>query len=88
MKILKYKKSTKGRYKVYLDDGRELLLYEEVILKYDLLLKKEINEELMIEVDRCNQSWDVYYIALRSIENRYKSVYELRIWLLSPYRIL
>ena len=41
MKILKYKKGSKGKYKVYLDNGLELQLYEDVILKYELLLKKE-----------------------------------------------
>ncbi len=82
MKILKYKKGTKGRYKVFLEDGKEFVLYEEVILKYQLLLSKEIDEKMMIEVDQCNQEWDVYYVALHSIENRYKSIYELRMSLL------
>ena len=31
MKIIKYKKGTRGLYKVELDDGRCLALYEEVI---------------------------------------------------------
>ena len=78
MKILKYKKATKGRYKIYLDDGSEILLYEEVILKYQLLLKKEIDQNTLIEIDKLNQEWDVYYIALSSIKNRFKSVYELK----------
>lgn len=83
MKILKYKKGNKGKYKVYLDNGLELQLYEDVILKYELLLKKEIDESTMIEVDSYNQECDVYYVALHSIENRFKSVYELKEWLLN-----
>lgn len=82
MKITKYKKESKGKYKVFLEDGQELILYEEVILQYDLLIHKEIDSETMILVDRSNQEWDVYYVALHSIENRLKSVYELREWLL------
>ena len=82
MKILKYKKGSKGKYKVILEDGRELSLYEEVILKYELLLSKEIDEKDLIAIDKCNQEWDVYYVALNSINHRFKSVYELRLWLL------
>jgi len=78
LKIIKYKKGSKGKYKVFLDDGRELSFYEEVILKYQLLIKKEIDENTMIDADQYNQECDVYYTALHSIENRYKSVYELR----------
>lgn len=78
MKIIKYKKTNKGRYKVTLDDGRELLLYEEVILKFELLLKKEISESELDQVNLCNQEWDVYYVALQNIRARFKSVYDLR----------
>lgn len=78
MKIIKYKKGSKGRYKVYVEDGREFLFYEEVILKYDLLIKKEIDSDLLIEMDQYNQEWDVYYTALHLINTRLRSVYELK----------
>lgn len=78
MKIIKYKKTTKGRYKVFLDNDTEIVLYEDVILKYNLLLTKELDEKTMIEVDKYNQECDVYYTALNSINNRFKSVYELK----------
>lgn len=83
MKILKYKKATKGRYKVYLDNNQELLLYEEVILKYELLIKKEITLDMMIQIDKDNQEWDVYYVALNHIRKRIKSIYELKEWLIN-----
>lgn len=78
MKIIKYKKGVKGKYKILLDNDKEIVLYEDVILKYNLLLKKEIDEELLIEADKYNQECDVYYTALNSITNRFKSVYELK----------
>ena len=83
MKIIKYKKVSKGRYKVYVEDGREFLFYEEVILKYDLLIKKEIDSDLLIEMDQYNQEWDVYYTALHLINTRLRSVYELKELLIS-----
>lgn len=82
MKIIKYKKTTKDRYKIYLDDGRELLLYEDVILKFELLLKKEILEKDILEIEKVNQECDVYHVALASINNRFKSVYDTREFLI------
>ncbi len=81
MKIIKYKKTTKGRYKVLLDDDRELLLYEDVILKHELLLKKELTEDEIFEAEKYNQECDVYYVGLNSINSRFKSVLELRKYL-------
>lgn len=82
IKIVKYKKSSNGKYKVYLDNNHELLLYEDVILKYNLLLVKEIDESLLIDIDKYNQECDVYFVGLNSIKNRFKSIYDLKITLL------
>jgi len=78
LKILKYRKGAKGLYKVELDDGRVLSLYEDVILKYELLLKKEIPEESLEEINQYNLECDVYAVALNSIKSRFKSAYDLR----------
>lgn len=78
MKIIKYKKTTKDRYKISLDNGRELLLYEDVILKFELLLKKEILEKDLESIELFNQECDVYHVALESINHRFKSVYDTK----------
>ena len=78
MKVIKYKKMANNRYKVFLENNHELLLYEDVILKYNLLIRKDIDEELIIEMDKYNQECDVYYVALNSIKNRFRSIYELK----------
>lgn len=82
IKIIKYKKSSNGKYKVFLDNDKELLLYEDVILKYNLLLTKEIDDNTLIEIDKYNQECDVYFVALNSIKNRFKSIYDLRFTLI------
>ena len=79
MKIIKYKKGRKGKYSVFLENGRELLLYEEVILKYNLLINKIIDESDIIKINELNNEFDVYYVALNSIKNRFKSIHELKI---------
>ncbi len=43
MKILKYKKIRNNEYKIITDEG-EYSLYDDVIVKYELLLKKEISK--------------------------------------------
>jgi len=78
MKVIKYKKLANSRYKVYLEDNHELLLYEDVILKYNLLIRKDIDKDLIIEMDKYNQECDVYYVGLNSIKNRFRSTYELK----------
>ena len=78
MKILKFKKKPNGKYSVYLDDGREFVYYEETILQYELLIKREIDEKDLLTIHQTNLEYDVYYVALNSIKSRFKSVYELR----------
>ena len=82
MKILKYKKKRNGQYELQLESGEVLSLYEEVILKFELLLKKKVDEKEKEKILLCNQEYDVYYIALKSLKSRFKSVRELRYLLL------
>lgn len=83
MKIIKYKKGSKGLYKVDLEDGTVLSLYEEVILKYNLLLTKEVDESIKDEMFDYNLECEVYYVALNTIKARAKSENDLRNWLLN-----
>ena len=82
MKIIKYKKGKNGLYKVELEDGRCLALYEEVILKFNLLLKKEIIVSEFSNIEEYNLECDVYYVALNSLKSRFKSVYDTKEFLL------
>lgn len=78
MKIEKFKKMTNGRYQLTLDNGEILQLYEEVILKYELLLKREICREQINIIENYNIEWDVYYVALKALKSRFRSSYDLR----------
>ncbi len=78
LKVLKYKKGSGGKYIVYLDDNSELSLYEDVILKYDLLIKKNIDSSIKEDILNDNLKWDVYYVALKCLKARMRSIHELR----------
>ena len=43
MKIVKFKKTGKSKYKLYLENNQTLSLYEDIIIKHNLILKKEID---------------------------------------------
>lgn len=78
MKILKYKKKKNGQYELVLESGEQLCLYEEVILKFDLLLRNNIDEKEREKIFLVNQEYDVYYVALQLLKNRFKSVMDLK----------
>ena len=67
-----------GRYQLTLDNNETLQLYEEVILRYELLLKKKIESKDIVEIEDYNIEWDVYYTALKTLKSRFRSSYELR----------
>ena len=82
MKILKYKKKRNGQYELQLESQKSLDLYEEVILQFELLLKKDISDYELEKILLSNQAYDVYYVALKSLKSRFKSVKDLRLSLL------
>ncbi len=81
MKILKYKKNKQDKYTIYLED-REIILYEDTILKYELLLKKDITEVLLKDIVIYNNMIDVYYEGISYIKKKLRSVYDVEVYLL------
>ena len=72
MKIEKYKKLKGNKYEVLLEDNSKLTLYEDVILKEELLLKKEINN-----IDRLtsiNEEYEIYDVSLKYLNHHVTSV--------------
>ena len=77
MKIIKYKKLKSGKYLIQFENGT-LEIYEETILKYGLLLKKNITIEEYEFLIQENRFWDCYYTAIQYIKIRSRSTYEVR----------
>ena len=65
MKIIKYKKMSNNKYKVFLDNGENIQLHENIILKYNLLLTKQIEDINKIKKD--NNSYLIYDKVLKYI---------------------
>ena len=65
-------------YLVYLDNDQKIKLNEEIILKYKLLYKKEIDEFLLKEIETDNNNYDIYNKCVKYIGVRLRSVNEIR----------
>ena len=83
MTIKMFKMKQKGLYELVMDNGKVYSFYEEIILKYELLLKKDISDDMLPEIEAYNNECDVYYVALKALKSRFKSSWELRKMLLS-----
>ena len=80
MKIIKYQKLNGNKYNVYLDNGEKIKLYEDVIIKESLLLKKEIDDiDRLIEL---NSKYEIYEVSLRYIITKIRSIKEMNDYLL------
>ena len=77
MKILKYKKGKKNEYKI-LTDEKEYVLYDDIIIKYELLLKKEISKKEWDTILKENNTLKSYYEGLKAINTKLRSEKELR----------
>ena len=81
MKIIKYEKKKNNIYKIYLENDQSINIYEDVILKNNLLFKKEIDEELLEQLDLDNNKEDAYNKCIKYISVRIRSEYEIREYL-------
>ena len=82
MKIIKFKKVSLDKYKVYLDNDKVISLYEDVIVNNRLLLTKELDEELSKKLMKENNSINAYYVALKYISIRKRSKKEVNDYLM------
>lgn len=81
MKINKFKKIGINKYKLYFDNNT-LILYEDVILKYNLLYKKEIDNDLLIEINKYNYKCSINDVAIKYIGIKMRSIKEMKEYLL------
>ena len=82
MKIIKYEFTKKNNYNIYLDNGEVITLKESVITENELLLKKEINEELYNKLIIDNRIYELYEVAIKYINVRLRSIKEIKDYLI------
>lgn len=80
MEIIKYKKDKGNTYKVYIDD-EIVTLYDDVIVKYNLLCNKNIDIKLFNEIIDYNLFLDGYYKAIKYINKKMRTELEINKYL-------
>lgn len=76
MKIQKYIKDKQNKYKVVIDD-EEHILYDDVIIKFNLLLTKEIDNKTFKEMLNLNDELKSYYDSIKYINKRLRCEKEI-----------
>lgn len=79
MKIQGYKYLGNSKYKVIINN-EEYTLYEDVILKYDLLIK-DVNEKDLAKFLEENKRYEAYYVALKYIKTKLRTRKEIEEYL-------
>src|SRR5574344_1351284 len=85
MKILKYIKGKNNIYKIYLDNNEIIELYDEIILKNNLLLKKEIKNDELAKLLQENSYYVAYFSSLKYLNKKMHSIKETKNYLIKNY---
>ena len=81
MEIKKFTRMKNGMYKLHLDDDSSIVVHEEVILKKDLLITKKIDDEDVKNIDKLNNNYNAYDIAVKYIGVKLRSCFEVHEYL-------
>lgn len=77
LKISKIKKNATGKYSLVLDNKEKIVTYDDVILKNNLLYKKEIDNELFNQLNSDTKYYDIYNKCVKLISIRLRSEKEI-----------
>lgn len=81
MKIEKFKKDKSNIYKVYFVDDIEISLYDDVIVKYNLLVNKEMDKKKFDEIVKYNDFLEGYYKSIKYINKKLRTELEIEKYL-------
>ena len=81
MKIIKYEKKKNGMYQVFFDNDNNIDLHEEIILKYNLLIKKEAFVDEIEKMLDENKIYIGYNLAIKYISQKMRTKKETKEYL-------
>lgn len=82
MEIKEFKKLKSNVYELKFKSGEQIKLYDEVILKYNLLITKNISDKEYEEIIKYNKSLDAYYLSLKYLNSKQRCEKEIRDYLM------
>ena len=77
MKILGIKKQN-NKYKIKLEGNETIETYDDIIIKNNILYKKEIDEELKRKIEEENKYYDTYNEIVKLINKKLRSEKEIK----------
>lgn len=80
MKINKIRKQGK-KYLIELEDGIIIKTYGDILIKYNILYHKELDEEMFDKISKENIYYDAYNSCLTYISKKLRSEYEIEKYL-------
>lgn len=81
MEIIRYKKLKNNVYEITLKDNTTVKLYDNTILKYNLLINKKITNKTYQEIINYNNNLDAYYKSIKYLTIKLRSETEIRKYL-------
>lgn len=81
MEIVKFKKGKRNIYELEFDNGLKCKLYDDVIVKFNLISNKRLDNKKLDEVLTYNDSLGAYYDSIRKINTKLRSEVELKKYL-------
>lgn len=81
MEIKSYKKKKNSKYEVIFKDDSSIELYDDVIIKYNLLVDKKIDSKKLENIVKYNASLDAYYLSLKYLNSKMRTKLEIKNYL-------
>ena len=78
MEIQSYKKIKSNLYEITFKNNQKIKLYDDIILKYELLLKKEIDTKTLDKIILDNSYLESYFGALKYLSTKLRTEKEIR----------
>lgn len=74
-------KKIKNKYKIEFEDREPIVTYDDIILKYNILYKKDLSDDLIDKIIKENIYYDALYSSISYIGKKLRSEYEVRKYL-------
>ena len=78
MEIVKFKKGKSNIYELELSNGLKFKLFDDVIVKYNLLVNKRLDSKKFEEIITYNDNLSAYYESIKRLNSKLRSEVEIR----------
>lgn len=78
MKIIRYEKKKNGMYQVFFENDYDVDLHEEIILKHNLLIKKEASKKELDQLIDENKIYVAYNLSIKYLTHKMRTIKETK----------